>query len=99
LTPPYLSLAFLFGIAAQFRAMDGCSFLRRILASIEPTLGLLYAVSLVTFVFSPFILTMFWTLTKLRLVRPSRNWRGLGSRFSCSLQRGAPCIGLSCEGA
>jgi Na+/H+ antiporter NhaD/arsenite permease-like protein len=52
----YLSLAFLFGIAAQFRAMDGYAFLRRVLASIEPKLGILYAVSLVTFLFSPFIL-------------------------------------------
>ncbi|MDE1854247.1 MAG: hypothetical protein KGI38_10960 [Thaumarchaeota archaeon] len=52
----YVSLAFLFGIAAQFRAMDGYSFLRRALASLEPKTGILYAVALVTFVFSPFIL-------------------------------------------
>lgn len=52
----YASLALLFGIAAQFRAMDGYSFLRRVLASLEPRLGVLYAVALVTFVFSPFIL-------------------------------------------
>jgi Na+/H+ antiporter NhaD/arsenite permease-like protein len=52
----YFSLAFLFGIAAQFRAMDGSSFLRGILAAIEPRLGILYAVALVTFLFSPFIL-------------------------------------------
>lgn len=52
----YISLAFLFGIAAQFRAMDGYAFLRRMLASLEPRLGILYAVALVTFVFSPFIL-------------------------------------------
>ena len=52
----YLSLAFLFGIAAQFRAMDGYAFLRRVLASVEPRLGIIYAVVLVTFAFSPFIL-------------------------------------------
>lgn len=52
----YVSLAFLFGIAAQFRAMDGYAFLRRVLAAIEPRLGMVYAVSLVTFVFSPFVL-------------------------------------------
>lgn len=52
----YLSLAFLFGIAAQFRAMDGYSFLRRVLASIEPKVGVLYAVALLTLIFSPFIL-------------------------------------------
>ncbi len=52
----YVSLAFFFGIAAQFRAMDGYSFLRRVLASIEPRVGILFAVSLVTFVVSPFIL-------------------------------------------
>lgn len=52
----YVSLAFLFGIAAQFRAMDGYVFLRRVLAALEPRMGVLYAVSLVTFVFSPFVL-------------------------------------------
>jgi Na+/H+ antiporter NhaD/arsenite permease-like protein len=52
----YVSLAFLFGVAAQFRAMDGYAFLRRLLARIEPKIGILYAVALVTFVFSPFIL-------------------------------------------
>jgi hypothetical protein len=52
----YVSLAFLFGVAAQFRAMDGYAFLRRMLARIEPSLGILYAVALVTFIFSPFIL-------------------------------------------
>ncbi|MDG7010833.1 MAG: hypothetical protein JRN57_01810 [Nitrososphaerota archaeon] len=52
----YVSLAFLFGIAAQFRAMDGYSFLRRLLASLEGRLGALYAVALLTFAFSPFIL-------------------------------------------
>ena len=52
----YVSLAFFFGIAAQFRAMDGYSFLRRVLASLEPKLGAVFAVSLVTFLFSPFVL-------------------------------------------
>jgi Na+/H+ antiporter NhaD/arsenite permease-like protein len=52
----YLSLAFLFGIAAQFRAMDGYSFLRRVLASIEPRVGIVFGVALVTIVASPFIL-------------------------------------------
>jgi Na+/H+ antiporter NhaD/arsenite permease-like protein len=52
----YVSLAFLFGIAAQFRAMDGYSFLRRVLALVETKAGILYAVSAVTFVFSPFVL-------------------------------------------
>lgn len=52
----YASLALLFGIAAQFRAMDGYSFLRWILASLEPRLGVIYAVALATFAFSPFIL-------------------------------------------
>ncbi|MDG6982849.1 MAG: hypothetical protein JRM74_05270 [Nitrososphaerota archaeon] len=52
----YLSLAFLFGIAAQFRAMDGNSFLRRVLASVELKTGVLFAVALVTFVVSPFLL-------------------------------------------
>ena len=52
----YVSLAFLFGIAAQFRAMDGYAFLRRVLGALEPRLGVLYAVALVTFVASPFIL-------------------------------------------
>ena len=52
----YVSLALLFGIAAQFRAMDGYSFLRRVLASLESRMGALYAVALLTFVVSPFIL-------------------------------------------
>ena len=52
----YLSLAFLFGVAAQFRAMDGYAFLRRLLAALEPRLGILFAVALLTFVVSPFIL-------------------------------------------
>ena len=52
----YLSLASLFGIAAQFRAMDGYAFLRTVVAVFERKVGVLYAVALVTFVFSPFIL-------------------------------------------
>jgi Na+/H+ antiporter NhaD/arsenite permease-like protein len=54
--PVYLSLAFLFGIASQFRAMDGESFLRRITASFAGKIGLLYAVVVVTSLFSPLIL-------------------------------------------
>ena len=54
--PVYLSLAFLFGIASQFRAMDGESFLRRITAIFEGRIGMLYAVVVVTSLFSPFIL-------------------------------------------
>jgi Na+/H+ antiporter NhaD/arsenite permease-like protein len=52
----YASLAFLFGIAAQFRAMDGYAFLRKVLAAIEPRVGIVYAVVLVTSFFSPFVL-------------------------------------------
>ena len=52
----YLSLAFLFGIAAQFRAMDGDSFLRSLISLFERRLGALYAVVLVTIIFSPIIL-------------------------------------------
>lgn len=54
--PVYLSLAFLFGIASQFRAMDGESFLRRITAFFEGRIGMLYAVVVVTALFSPLIL-------------------------------------------
>ena len=52
----FLSLAFLFGIAAQFRAMEGESFLRRVITSAEGRVGILYAVVLVTSLFSPLIL-------------------------------------------
>lgn len=52
----YLSLAFLFGIAAQFKAMDGYSFLRRIILVSERKIGILFTVILVTTLFSPFIL-------------------------------------------
>ena len=52
----YLSLAFLFGIAAQFRAMDGYTFLRSVVAAFERKLGIVMAVAAVTFLFSPFLL-------------------------------------------
>lgn len=52
----YLSLAFLFGIAAQFRAMDGYTFLRRVVAILEGRVGILFAVVAVASFFSPFIL-------------------------------------------
>ena len=52
----YISLVFLFGIAAHFRAMDGYLFLRRLISFLECRLGILYAVVLVTALFSPFIL-------------------------------------------
>lgn len=52
----YASLAFLFGIAAQFRAMNGYSLLRKILSSLGSKVGLLYAVVFVSAIFSPLIL-------------------------------------------
>jgi Na+/H+ antiporter NhaD/arsenite permease-like protein len=52
----FVSLAFLFGIAAQFRAADGYSFLRGIISTLEGRLGVMYAVAAVTAVFSPFVL-------------------------------------------
>ena len=52
----FVSLAFLFGIAANFRAMDGYSFLRSLVGLFERRLGALYAVVLVTSIFSPVIL-------------------------------------------
>jgi Na+/H+ antiporter NhaD/arsenite permease-like protein len=52
----FLSLAFLFGIAAQFRAADGHSFLRRVVSALEGRLGLLYAVVAVVALSSPFLL-------------------------------------------
>ena len=52
----YVSLAFLFGISAQFRAMDGYLFLRRTLRAFETRVGMLYAVVIVTSLFSPLIL-------------------------------------------
>ena len=51
-----ISLAFLFGIAANFRAMDGYSFLRNLIGLFERSVGVLYAVVLVTCLFSPIIL-------------------------------------------
>lgn len=50
------SLAFLFGIAAQFSAMDGHAFLRKMVGVLERKVGIVYAVVLVVGVFSPFIL-------------------------------------------
>ena len=52
----YVSLAFLFGIAAQFRAMDGHTLLRSLVAAFERRLGIVMAVAAVTFLFSPFLL-------------------------------------------
>jgi len=52
----FVSLAFLFGIAANFRAMDGYSFLRSLISILERRLGVLYAVVLVTSLFSPIVL-------------------------------------------
>ena len=52
----YISLALLFGIAAQFKAMHGSSFLRRILTTFGNKFGILYAVIIVTSLFSPLIL-------------------------------------------
>jgi Na+/H+ antiporter NhaD/arsenite permease-like protein len=52
----FVSLAFLFGIAAQFRAADGHSFLRGIIAALEGRFGVMYSVVMVTAVFSPFVL-------------------------------------------
>jgi Na+/H+ antiporter NhaD/arsenite permease-like protein len=50
------SLGFLFGVAAQFNAMDGETFLRRIVASFENKVGIVFAVVFVAILFSPFIL-------------------------------------------
>jgi Na+/H+ antiporter NhaD/arsenite permease-like protein len=52
----FVSLAFLFGIAAQFRAADGHSFLVGIISALERRLGPMYAVVVVTALFSPFVL-------------------------------------------
>ena len=52
----FLSLAFLFGVAANFRAMDGYTFLRSLIGILEPKVGVLFAVVLVTSLFSPVIL-------------------------------------------
>lgn len=52
----YFSLALLFGIAAQFRTMDGYSFLTRIVHGLQTRFGIVYAVVIVTAVFSPLIL-------------------------------------------
>jgi len=52
----FVALAFLFGIAAQFRAADGYSFLRGVISTLEGRLGVMYSVVVVTAVFSPFVL-------------------------------------------
>jgi Na+/H+ antiporter NhaD/arsenite permease-like protein len=52
----FASLAFLFGIAAQFRAAGGHDFLRGIISALEGRLGVMYAVVAVTAIFSPFVL-------------------------------------------
>jgi Na+/H+ antiporter NhaD/arsenite permease-like protein len=52
----FVSLAFLFGITAQFRAAGGYSFLRGIIAKLEARIGVMYAVVVVTSIFSPFVL-------------------------------------------
>jgi Na+/H+ antiporter NhaD/arsenite permease-like protein len=52
----FVSLAFLFGIAAHFRAADGNSFLRGIILRLEGKLGVMYSVVVVTAIFSPFVL-------------------------------------------
>jgi Na+/H+ antiporter NhaD/arsenite permease-like protein len=52
----YLSLAFLFGIATQFKAMEGERFLRRVTGGLAGKVGMLLAIVAVTALFSPFIL-------------------------------------------
>jgi len=52
----FASLAFLFGIAAQFRAADGNAFLGGLISALERRLGLMYAVVVVTALLSPFVL-------------------------------------------
>ncbi len=52
----FLSLGFLFGIAANFRAMDGYTFLRSLITILERKVGVVYAVVIVATLFSPLIL-------------------------------------------
>lgn len=52
----YVSLLFLFGIAAQFTTMDGETFLRKVVGVFENRVGILYAVVIVAGLFSPVIL-------------------------------------------
>ena len=52
----YVTLALLFGIAAQFSAMDGNALLRRVVSGFEARVGILYAVVIVAGLFSPVIL-------------------------------------------
>ncbi len=44
----FLSLAFLFGVAGNFRPVDGYAFLRSLISILEPKVGVLYAVVVVT---------------------------------------------------
>ena len=52
----YISIAALFGIAAQFQAMDGYFLLHRIISIFERRVGIVYAVAAVATLFSPFIM-------------------------------------------
>lgn len=52
----YLSLALLFGIAAQFRRMGGYDFLTGVLGSLGKKTGPFFAVTITTCILSPFIL-------------------------------------------
>lgn len=52
----YVSLAFLFGVASQFKTMQGEFFLRRITSAVAGRVGMLFAVIAVTALFSPLIL-------------------------------------------
>ncbi len=52
----YVSLALLFGVAAQFRSMGGYGLFRYVLSRLSMSLGVVYAVALVSAVLSPFIL-------------------------------------------
>jgi len=52
----YLSIALLFGIAAQFQAMEGYFLLRKLIDVVERKVGIAYAVAAVATLFSPFIM-------------------------------------------
>lgn len=52
----YVSLALLFGIAAQFKAMKGLDLLEEILASLQSKVNLVFSTVAVASIFSPFIL-------------------------------------------
>ncbi len=72
----FASLALLFGIAANFRAMDGYTFLRVLIAAFEHKLGVIFAVIVVVSAFSPFVLNdvVILILTPV-LVRYARQFR------------------------